>query len=97
MMVGLAVSCTRAPEISPAKSSGTAVTSTQAVVLARHACQGVAEIPSTVDGIVTETNGSFVVTFPQSLPEGTEGGTFYARVVVEMATGKIIDGIEVSE
>lgn len=48
-------------EISPVTLSAKAVTSAQAVALARQACQGVAEVPAKVDGIVTETN---VVTNP---------------------------------
>jgi hypothetical protein len=73
------------------------ISSEQAVALARQACQGVAEVPAKIEGIVTETNGHYVVTFLQSHPERTEGGSFYARVKVEKATGRIIDGIEVSE
>jgi hypothetical protein len=69
------------------------VSASQAVALARNACQGVARVPDTVDGIVTETNGHYVITFPQK----TEGGKFFARVKIEKKTGKVVEGVEVPD
>ena len=65
------------------------ISADDAIRLSRQACAGKADIPSDAKAVVTETNGQFVVTFPQPLQPDTLHGDFYARVTIHKATGQI--------
>jgi len=67
------------------------LTTADAIRLARQACQGRVEVPVKSESVVTETNGNYVVTFPQPYQEGVLHGDIYARVVIEKKTGKVVD------
>ncbi len=73
----------------------TAITTNDAIRIAREACDGIVYVPITTQTIVTETNGHFIVTFPQPIQPEVLHGDIYARLTIDKRTGSIKD-IEVS-
>ena len=67
-----------------------ALTMDDAIRLSRQACDGKVDVPADAQVTVTETNGNFVVTFPQPLQPDVLHGDYYARVTIQKATGKIV-------
>ena len=61
----------------------------EAIALAREYCAGKLEVPADAPATVRETGGNYTVTFPR--PERPyPQGDFYAQVVMDAMTGKLI-------
>jgi len=78
-------------EPTQAMPAPTALTKDDAIRLSREACAGKIEVPEDSQAIVTETNGIFVVTFPQPLQPEVLHGDIYARVTIDKATGSVVE------
>lgn len=66
-----------------------AITRAEATRVAEEASRKTVTIPKDVAPVVTETEESFVVTYPLVLPKGTRGGDYYTKVTINKSTGKI--------
>lgn len=88
MLIGCAPRGQERPQPVPAQS---AITTDDAIRLSREACDGKVDIPADAQPVVTETNGNFVVTFPQPWQPGVRHGDYYARMTIQKASGKIIE------
>ena len=60
-----------------------------AIALAREYCSGKLDVPADAPATVRETGGNYIVTFPQP-QRPYPHGDFYAQVVMEAMTGKLI-------
>lgn len=71
---------------------GATVTSdAQAIALARQACAGKVAVPADVEPSVARRGDMVVVTFPTSLPPGTRGADYHARVTIDTSTGRVVE------
>ena len=87
-LIGCAPRGQERPQPMPVES---ALTTDDAIRLSRQACDGKVDVPADARSIVNETNGNFVVTFPQPLQPDALHGDYYARVTIQKATGKILE------
>jgi hypothetical protein len=92
LMTVVLIGCApRGQEPPPPMSAQSALTTDDAIRLSRQACDGKVDVPADAQAIVTETNGNFVVTFPQPPQPNVLHGDYYARVTIQKATGKIVE------
>jgi hypothetical protein len=92
MMAVVLIGCVpRGQERSQPTTARVAVTKDDAIRLSRQACNGKVDVPADAQAIVTETNGNFVVTFPQALQPNVLHGDYYARVTIQKETGHIVE------
>ena len=63
----------------------------EAIALARDYCKGKVDVPTNAPATVRETEGNYIVTFPQPLQPDILHGDIYARVTLDCFTGKIVD------
>jgi hypothetical protein len=47
-------------------------------------------IPPDLKPTIDETDNTYIVTYPLTLPEGTRGPDYYTQVEIDKNTGKII-------
>ncbi len=92
LMAVVLIGCApQAQERTQPMSARTSLTRDDAIRISRQACDGKVDVPADTQAIVTETNGNFVVTFPQPLQPDILHGDYYARVTIQKATGKIVE------
>ena len=92
--VALSAGCRREdgpPPPAPQEGANDVISETRAVELARAACAGKAEIPAGVKPLVTNEGGRIVVVFPATLPPGTRGADWHAKVTLDAKTGAVIE------
>lgn len=80
-----------APRPAHGEETGGVISETRAIELARAACAGKAEIPPGVKPLVTRADGRIVVVFPTSLPSGTRGADWHAKVTLDAKTGAVVE------
>jgi len=92
MMAVVLIGCVpRGQERPHPTTARVSVTKDDAIRLSRQACNGKVDVPADVQAIVTETNGNFVVTFPQPLQPNVLHGDYHARVTIQKETGNIVE------
>lgn len=92
VMAAVLIGCAPYSQESPKSMSARAtVTKNDAIRLSRQVCEGKVHIPADAQAIVTETNGNFVVIFPQPIQPKVLHGDYYARVTIEKGTGRIVE------
>ena len=90
----LAANCVYAPSHAHGADTNqvqTKLTIDEAIAHARDYCKGKVDVPENAPATVRETEGNYIVTFPQPLQPDILHGDIYARVTLDSFTGKIID------